>query len=251
MSCRHVAGRGAAPCHAPSIATTLDGAESRRTEYVYWGQPSQGRRDTAPRRPCAQWHPTGVVMLSVPIPADHPVSYIHTNSTAPSTNVHRIDAIDGRRDPLEWTLAASADAGTTQTAGLRPSWKGRDVKVQTDADAPHRSTHILLLVRRGTRAAIIPTARPPPPPPQGLESGLAAATLTRESYEVAMGVPDESLALDLDGTSRLAVLDGTSRSRLAQTASLYSVEMGDRMLLQAVDVGSGWGPSDHPILRPS
>lgn len=140
MSCRHVAGRGAAPCHAPRIKTTLDGAVRSSTTG---GQPSQGRRDTAPRRPCAQWHPTGVAMLSVPIPADHPVSYIHVNtyklartthqtralgpwysaasvlrlgkhsamlehqdrpprlarlhepdSTAPSTNVHRIDTMD-------------------------------------------------------------------------------------------------------------------------------------------------------------
>ncbi|KID84021.1 hypothetical protein MGU_08787 [Metarhizium guizhouense ARSEF 977] len=130
----------------------------------------------------------------------------------------------GCRDPLEWTLAALADAGTTQTAGLRPSWKGR-----TDADAPIAPrTYYYLdgIVHRplsppaghgggcrahgddlafrgsaefhcfsfgepfkgGTRAAIIPTVRPPPPPPQGLESGLAAATLTRESYQVAMGV---------------------------------------------------------------
>lgn len=46
----------------------------------------------------------------------------------------------------------------------------------------------LVLWRTPSRGkAIIPTARPPPPPPQGLESGLAAATLTRESYEVAAG----------------------------------------------------------------
>lgn len=40
MSCRHVAGRGAAPCHAPSIETTLDGAV--RSTYYYWGSTITG-----------------------------------------------------------------------------------------------------------------------------------------------------------------------------------------------------------------
>lgn len=195
---------------------------------------------------------------------EHHVSPVQTNSTAPSTNVHGIDAIDGCRDPLEWTLAASADAGTTQTAGLRPSWKGRDVKVQTDADAPHRSTHILLLVSGWHRPSAVGTpggSRRRLPCPRGragiprlsrvsmlscpLESpsrgnkgshyshrSPAATAAPRPriwpccccdadtgKLRSRNGWPDESLALDLDGTSRLAVLDGTSRSRPAQTAT--------------------------------
>lgn len=145
----------------------------------------------------------------------------------------------GRRHPRRVTEAAAVPTGT--------SWHSA---AQQSFDAVLSSGEPL---QGGTRAAIIPTARPPPPPPQGLESGLAAAaTLTRESYQVATG--GQTSRWHWIWMEQAASPSWTERREAALPKllrSLYSVEMGDRMLLQAVDVGSGWGPSEHPILRPS
>ncbi|KAF5128437.1 hypothetical protein E5D57_009376 [Metarhizium anisopliae] len=79
----------------------------------------------------------------------------------------------GRCHPRRVTEAAAVPTGTSWHSAAQQSFNA-----VLSFEEPSKGE---------TRAAIIPTARPPPPPPQGLESGLAAATLTRESYEVAVG----------------------------------------------------------------